>query len=319
MVQRETACSIWDPIITQPPVAALPIHWLFIYNLDMWECMLVEWSLCPEKTSAAARVVDGSVLDLRKGIAQQCFGDLPMRPLEQFVHYFKVEMPETKTLVNVLTALCCHILELEPTSDEMLQILEKRLLSANVQFGLDVVETIVLDDNETVALDKFDEEDLKKKLENTKTKSAELQTFREDMKTKRNDNYNFNNKKKKPKATGTPKYRGPIKVPQGTGMNLEELRAILPPGYRAMLDHHEARWAVSHKDPKFFCSKSWGKYGYRESALMACQAAWAHTVEHKPWLTCPIRDLFPPSPQASQEGEGASASSASGSKRQRLR
>ena len=108
-----------------------------------------------------------------------------------------------------------------------------------------------------------------------------------------------------------------MNVPPGSGISIEEVRAMIPPGFRAFLDLHEARWAVTSTAPKFFCSKSWGKHGYKESALSACEAAWVAYVQMCPWVTCPIKDLLP-QPAASESGAGAAASSASGAKRARV-
>ena len=100
------------------------------------------------------------------------------------------------------------------------------------------------------------------------------------------------------------------------GITIEELRAMAPPDYRAHIDMHEARWSITKKEPAFYCSRSWGKCGYKDSALQVCRQAWAHHLEMRPAATCPIQGLLELG-QADGEGSGATGSSSSGSKRQR--
>ena len=316
MAERETGCGIWELIATPPPVVAqLPLQFLFIYDLS-----LVEEILHPNKAAVVMRSQDGRVLELTKGLAYQCFGTLPMRPLLQLAAYFEVELPEIKTLISVLTALICHILALDPSADEVLPILEKRCDRANINVGLDLLEFAMDDDYSETGLSSFDQKDLGSDLDAMRSKADEEQSYRKAIQQKRYDRHQQQSQSRKTRGAKTQpkKWRGPVNVPQGSDMDIETVRALIPPGFRAFLDVHEARWAVTSAAPiKFFSSKSWGKHGYRESALKVCAAAWDAYIQMYPWETCPVKNLLLQT-AASESGAGAGASSSSGAKRARV-
>ena len=72
--------DVWRPVSTEPAIAQLPTEWLFMVDLDAWECMVVS-ELPISAGSIAAKVADATVLPLKTGLAKQCFGALPLTPL----------------------------------------------------------------------------------------------------------------------------------------------------------------------------------------------------------------------------------------------
>ena len=216
--------GLWHFDFTTPAVAALPIHWLFMVDLGVWECMIVsEWFSSSTSPIAAHIAADAQVLPFKEGLARQGFGNLPTRPLQQLAKHLGVADIGT-TLHSVLVALIVFILKIEPLSDEMLAILDKRIARVHVQVGLDVLEATLIDEEAEVALNKFDEEELQKDLAAAKSAASELEAYQKEVTNSRKCAHErkLSHAKKpadrKKVEKPFPKWRGPVRTPQGSGV-----------------------------------------------------------------------------------------------------
>ena len=217
--------GLWHFDFTKPAAAALPIQWLFMVDLGAWECMIVsEWFSSPTSPIAAHIATDAKVLPLKEGLAWQAFGSLPTRPLKQLAkHLGAVEVADLESLHDILVGLVSHILGIEALSDEMLLILDKRVAGVHVQVGLDILEATLIEEEAEITLNKFDEEDLQNDLAAAKSAASDLEAYQKEV---TNSRKGLHEKKvsaaKKPAERKKlenpfPKWRGPVKTPQGSG------------------------------------------------------------------------------------------------------
>ena len=287
-----------------PPAAKLPTQWLFMVKFEDWECLRVtceapeEGRLLSDGIGVTRRAKQRDAIPFLSGLAWECFGDLPLPPLRELAALRGCDISGASTLAQVLAALISNILEIDQDTEAMIAILEMRNIAANVQVTMDIVDE-VLQQTEGVDLSRFEEEDFIKTKESAARQEDARSAYRREVTARRAKVVDKIIQDKKTKAAlrkrlenPLGKVRFPVQTPEGETITLEEVRALLPPGYKVNMHRHQARWEVSllpadvgPLGSAFYISKSWGKYGFKESSLVAARTAWEHYMSHNPKVT----------------------------------
>ena len=279
--------------------SACPFEWLFCYDLSKWKCKL--GNFCRPGTSRVKGAIvfkeeSAEVLPLLHGLAKLCFGSLPKQPLEHLAKHLGYDITDCKTIFDILRVLISNVLDLQIDSEEMLDILEKR----NIEIPNYELLQNLIDESEGVELHKFDEESFeksKKEMSERKNEQHEYKTQLGKLRKQVRDDKLNNKKLKGPERQRLQKplgkWRPPVKACISSDLTIAQLRDMIPPEFQANIHKHQARWEIFCPKLDFYCSRSWGKYGFRESAMNACREAWLIFMERNCITECPIPGLFP--------------------------
>jgi len=214
---------------------------------------------------------------------------------------------ENKTVATVLMTLVNEILQ--PTQEELIQILEKRLKEAQL-----MASTIqfLQDDDVQDMLSKDDAKEASKEVEaHAKAAEVEGQPLKvsiralrkklQDTEAQRLSGEAASSSGARGRGRGRGRSRGsapqleskpryPTQAPPGERLDLTGARALLPAGCRLHEDDFNARYQVFFEGT-FIVSRSWRLYTRARSLQMVVAAAWAHweSLGNEP---CPIANLL---------------------------
>lgn len=88
------------------------------------------------------------------------------------------------------------------------------------------------------------------------------------------------------------RYRWPNKFPAGSDIDLDEVREMMPPGAKVYERQNESCWSGTCLNGEKFVSRSWGKHGYKNSAMLVLRVLWTAYLKNTLLVKCPVPGIF---------------------------
>eukprot|EP00974_Lingulodinium_polyedra_P127801 11203594-Lingulodinium_polyedra.AAC.2 len=231
-------------------------------------------------------------LPLLKTAAHEAFYKLNVTFLKQLATHFHVQLDGKNTLYQVLEILVKHFAE--PKDDEELfTILSKRIVKSQGEAeDLHINEKDMQETVDSSDLNTFEQLEV-----SLKKKQAETADFKKEISKL------F--KKVRPMPKPAAKKRAGRSHGAGsqssrhkptTALDIEEAKALVPPGMQVGKDHLRGRWWTRDSAIGFSCERSWARWGDCGAFALCAEAAWAAIDSENPcaWLNAMAKELSQP-------------------------
>lgn len=289
--------------------ASKRLHWVCLLDLAEWEACTFEWRSPAWQFVAhpslvalrpAVRAVQSSPTeDLLKLAARQGFWGLGLITLQALGQSLGLSLRGCN-LFDACWELVHHILQTD--DNDTLACMQHRMSIMHREAPFRSELFLELDEGLS-ALDKDEEKDARRQQNTEKVE----QRLREDFTERFRKTCVRVRPKAKAKASGSARgsgsqasgrrrraspvgeERGYAAVPPGA-ITQQQAKALLPPGASVWKDNHTGNWQ-SHFPGYRRSSRSWNRYGHRESALEVVRDAWRHYAIHNGWQ---VADCSPP-------------------------